>query len=183
MAQQKLQYALVIDSRRCINCKACIVACRAENEVPLGHSRLRISEENRGIWPQIMEDFEPGQCNHCESPSCVRVCPTGASYKREDGIVLINVNECIGCRYCIIACPYNARFAREDLGHPEKCTYCVQRLDRGRPPACVETCPSKVRIFGDKNDPKGKLAEILNTRRYRVQKPETGNGPQIFYLL
>ena len=183
MAKENLQYALVIDSKRCINCKACIVACRTENNVPLGNSRDWIGDEHRGLWPQISSDFEPEQCHHCASPSCVRVCPTGASYKRKDGIVLINAKECVGCRYCIIACPYNARFAREDLGIPEKCTYCAHRLAKEKLPACVETCPSKVRIFGDRNDPNGKLAEILNTRRYRVKKPETGNGPQIFYLL
>lgn len=182
MQDNKL-YTLVIDSKRCINCKACIVACRAENQVPLQHSRDWINEEHRGSWPQIMNNFEPEQCHHCTSPSCVRVCPTGASYKRADGIVLINDRECVGCRYCVIACPYNARFVREDLGHPEKCTYCVQRLDRGEPPACVETCPTKVRIFGDVNDPNSEVAQLLNTRQYRVKKPETGNGPRIFYLL
>jgi tetrathionate reductase subunit B len=183
MAQRKKQYALVIDSRRCINCKACIVACRAENGVPLGKNRLWIGEEHRGTWPQISASFEPEQCHHCARPSCVRVCPTGASWKREDGVVLVNGSDCIGCRYCIVACPYNARFSREDLGIAEKCTYCVERLDRGQPPACVETCPSRVRIFGDLNDPDGNLARILNTRQHRVKKPETGNDPQIFYIL
>jgi tetrathionate reductase subunit B len=181
MANNK-KYSLLIDSKRCINCKACIVACRAENKVPLGHSRLWINEEHRGEWPKISSNFEPEQCHHCENPSCVRVCPTGASYKRPDGVVLINTRECVGCRYCIIACPYNARFAREDLGVPEKCTYCAHRLSRGEPPACVETCPTKVRIFGDANDKNGIIAEMLNTRQYRVKKPETGNGPQIYYL-
>lgn len=176
------KYTLLIDSKRCINCKACIVACRAENKVKLGNSRLWINEEHRGEWPKISANFEPEQCHHCESPSCVRVCPTGASYKRPDGVVLINSEECVGCRYCIIACPYNARYANEELGVPDKCTYCAHRLQRGEPPACVETCPTKVRIFGDANDPNGVVAEMLNTRQYRVKKPETGNGPQIFYL-
>ena len=84
------KYTLLIDSKRCINCKACIVACRAENKVPLEQNRLWINEEHRGNWPQISASFEPEQCHHCESPSCVRVCPTGASYKRPDGVVLIN---------------------------------------------------------------------------------------------
>jgi len=83
----------------------------------------------------------------------------------------------------MIACPYNARFFREDQGVVEKCTLCVQRLDRGGVPACVETCPSKVRVFGDLEEPGGKLKEILGTRRFRVKHPETGNGPQIYYLL
>ena len=177
------RYALVIDSRKCINCKACVVACRAENQVPLAYSRDWIGEEHRGTWPELMAAFEPEQCHHCENPSCVRVCPTGASHQREDGIVLINEADCIGCRYCMVACPYNARFFREDTGVVEKCTFCVQRVERGEMPACVETCPSKVRTFGDIADPKGKLQELLARREYRVKKPQTGNGPQIYYLL
>jgi Fe-S-cluster-containing dehydrogenase component len=113
----------------------------------------------------------------------VRVCPTGASFQRDDGLVLIHEADCIGCRYCVVACPYNARFFREDKGVVEKCTFCVQRIDRGEMPACVETCPSKARVFGDMTDPKGKLQQLLATREYRVKKPETGNGPQIYYLI
>lgn len=177
------QYALVIDSRKCINCKACVVACRAENKVPLGYSRDWIGEERRGTWPKLSAAFEPEQCHHCQSPSCVRVCPTGASFKRADGVVLVNEDDCIGCRYCIIACPYDARFYREDKGVVEKCTFCAQRLSRGEMPACVETCPSKVRAFGDLGDPRGSLQQLLAARQFRVRKPETGNGPQIYYLL
>ena len=177
------RYALVIDSRKCINCKACVVACRAENQVPLGYSRDWIGEEHRGTWPKLMAAFEPEQCHHCTDPSCVRVCPTGASFQRDDGIVLVNEQDCIGCRYCMIACPYDARFFREDLGVVEKCTFCAHRVDRGEVPACVETCPSKVRAFGDITDPKGTVQQLLATREYRVKKPQTGNGPQIYYLL
>jgi tetrathionate reductase subunit B len=177
------RYALVIDSKKCIDCKACVVACRAENQVPLGHSRNWINEEHRGTWPKLLAAFEPEQCHHCANPSCVRVCPTGASFQRDDGLVLINEADCIGCRYCVIACPYGARFFREDKGVVEKCTFCVQRVDRGEPPACVETCPSKARFFGDIADPNGKLQQLLATREFRVKKPETGNAPHIFYLI
>ena len=177
------RYALLIDSRKCINCKACVVACRAENRVPLGHSRDWIGEEHRGEWPKLLAAFEPEQCHHCTDPSCVRVCPTGASFQRSDGVVLVKEEDCIGCRYCVIACPYNARFYREDEGVVEKCTFCAHRVDRGEMPACVETCPSKVRTFGDVTDPKGSLQQLLETREFRVKKPQTGNGPQIYYLL
>ena len=177
------RYALIIDSRKCLNCKACVVACRAENRVPLGHSRDWISEEHRGTWPNLIASFEPEQCHHCANPSCVRVCPTGASFQREDGIVLVNEDDCIGCRYCVVACPYGARFFREDRGVVEKCTFCAHRLARNEVPACVETCPSNVRVFGDLNEPGGKLQELLATRNYRVKSPQTGNGPQIYYLL
>jgi len=96
---------------------------------------------------------------------------------------VVNEADCVGCRYCMIACPYNARFFREDKGVVEKCDFCVKRLDRGQLPACVETCPSKVRVFGDLNDPNSKLAELLSTREYRLKKPEAGTGPQIYYLI
>lgn len=183
MAAHQKRYALVIDSKKCINCKACVVACRAENTVPLGKSRNWISEEHRGQWPKLMAAFEPEQCHHCKSPACVRVCPTGASYQRTDGIVAIKEADCVGCRYCMIACPYNARFFREDKGVVEKCHLCAHRVDRGELPACVETCPSKVRVFGDLNDPGSRLCEMLNNRLYRTKKPEAGTGPQIYYLI
>jgi tetrathionate reductase subunit B len=183
MALQQKRYVLVIDSRKCIDCKACVVACRAENKVPLEYSRNWINEERRGEWPKLLTAFEPEQCHHCESPACVRVCPTGASYQRPDGIVVINESECVGCRYCIIACPFDARFFREDKGVVEKCDFCAHRIDRGELPACVETCPSKVRVFGDINDPNGKVQELLGKHRYRTRKPEAGTGPQIYYLL
>ncbi len=181
MAEKR--YALAIDSRKCINCKACVVACRAENQVPLGHSRDWIGEEHRGAWPNLMAVFEPEQCHHCTNPSCVRVCPTGASYQRPDGVVLVRDEDCIGCRYCMIACPYNARFFREDRGVVEKCTFCSHRLERGVPPACVETCPSKVRLWGDLGEAAGPLRELLEKRDYHVKEPQTGNEPQIYYLL
>jgi tetrathionate reductase subunit B len=183
MAAHQKRYALVIDSKKCINCKACAVACRAENSVPLGNSRNWIGEEHRGQWPKLLAAFEPEQCHHCKSPACVRVCPTGASYQRADGIVAIKESECVGCRYCMIACPYDARFFREDKGVVEKCNLCAHRVDRGELPACVETCPSKVRVFGDLNDANGKLGELLNNRSYRIKKPEAGTGPQIYYLI
>jgi tetrathionate reductase subunit B len=183
MAAHQKRYALVIDSKKCINCKACVVACRAENGVTLNKSRNWIGEEHRGEWPKLLAAFEPEQCHHCESPACVRVCPTGASYQRADGVVAIRESECVGCRYCMIACPYDARFFREDKGVVEKCDLCARRIDRGELPACVETCPSKVRVFGDLNDPNGKLRELLTRRLYRTKKPEAGTGPQIYYLL
>lgn len=183
MAIKKKRYALVIDSRKCINCKACVVACKAENKVPVGNFRNRINEERKGEYPKLSINFEPEQCHHCADPSCVRVCPTGASWQRKDGIVLVNYDECIGCRYCMVACPYDARYFNEEVGVVDKCTFCSHRVDKGDVPACVETCPSKVRVFGDLEDPTARIHELLSTRRYRVKEPQTGNGPQLYYLL
>ncbi len=182
MSRQK-RYAIVIDSRRCINCKACVVACRAENKVPVPKSRNWINEEHRGVYPRLLAAFEPEQCQHCEEPACVRVCPTGASRRRPDGIVVVNESDCVGCRYCVIACPYDARFFREDRGVVEKCDLCVARLERGQAPACAETCPGKVRVVGDIEDPNGRLRQLLQNRQYRVKKAEAGTGPHIYYLL
>ena len=183
MATRTKRYALAIDARKCIDCKSCAVACRAENRVPLGKSRNWINDELHGDWPKLMAVYEPEQCHHCSEPACVRVCPTGASYQRPDGVVAIKASECVGCRYCMIACPYDARFFREDLGVVEKCDLCAHRLDRGGLPACVETCPSKVRVFGDLNDPASEIHQLLEKRQYRVKKHEAGTGPHIYYLL
>jgi Fe-S-cluster-containing dehydrogenase component len=183
MTARTKRFALVIDSRKCINCRACAVSCRAEHKVPLGKGRNWMNEEHRGQWPKVSATFEPEQCHHCAEPACVRVCPTGASLQSPDGIVTVNASDCVGCRYCIIACPYDARFFREELGVVEKCNFCAQRVYRGELPACVDTCPSKVRVFGDMNDPSSMLHDLLERRQYRVKKAEAGTGPQIYYLL
>ena len=183
MTAHTKRYALVIDSRKCINCRACAVSCRAEHKIPLGKSRNWLNEEHRGQWPKLTASFEPEQCHHCAEPACVRVCPTGASIQRPDGIVYVDPSDCVGCRYCIIACPYDARFFREDLGVVEKCDFCMRRVDHGELPACVDTCPGKVRVFGDINDPSSKLHDLLERRQYRLKKAEAGTGPQIYYLL
>jgi len=183
MASRRKRYALAIDTPKCLNCKACVVACRAENGVPLGHSRNWINQETRGQLPQLVAVFDPEQCHHCADPACVRVCPTGASWQRPDGVVVVNESDCIGCRYCMIACPYDARFFREDEGVVEKCDFCSARLARGEVPACVETCPAKVRVFGDLNDATGQLRRVLATRQYRVKKGEAGTNPQLYYLV
>ena len=150
---KRKRYALVVDSRKCINCKACVVACKAENDVPSAVSATASTRRRGGEFPRLLRaSFEPEQCHHCASPSCVRVCPTGASYQRGDGLVLVDADDCIGCGYCIIACPYDARFFNEETRVVDKCTMCAHRVDAGKPPACVETCPTKVRVFGDLDD-------------------------------
>lgn len=177
------RWALALDARKCIDCKACVVACKAENDVPLHKFRNRINEERGGSYPRLRASFEPEQCHHCASPSCVRVCPTGASYQRDDGLVLVHADDCIGCGYCIIACPYDARFFNPRTRVVDKCTMCVHRVDAGREPACVETCPSRVRLFGDLNDGDGALRRALDARRSQVKKLQTGNDPQLYYLV
>lgn len=182
MALQK-RYAFVIEVDRCIDCKACIVACEVENLVPLGHHRNWVkSSPLRGAFPNLGQDFVPGNCMHCTYPPCVQVCPTAASYQRADGLVLIDQDKCIGCRFCIEACPYGARYFDEQRGVVDKCSACVHRLDVGQAPACVETCVGGARHFGDLNDPNSDVAKLLATGRAKPFHPETGTGPKVFYV-
>lgn len=126
--------------------------------------------------------FVPKICNHCARPACVQVCPTGATYKTEDGVVLIDHTYCIGCQYCIQACPYGARFFNHKLRVSEKCTWCYHRITKGLMPACVEVCPTGARIFGDLNDKQSAISKFVRENRVQVLKPETGNAPNCYYI-
>jgi tetrathionate reductase subunit B len=126
--------------------------------------------------------FVPKLCNQCEHPPCVQVCPTGATYKTADGVVLIDHDYCIGCQYCVQACPYGARFFDYKNGVSEKCTWCYHRITRGLKPACVEACPVNARIFGDRNDRSSPISQFIRNNRVQVLRPETGNGPNCFYV-
>jgi len=126
--------------------------------------------------------FVPKLCNHCTHPACVQVCPTGATYKTEDGVVVIDHTYCIGCQYCVQACPYGARYFNEDKGVTDKCTWCYHRITKGLQPACVEVCPVGARIFGDRNDKQSVISQFIQNNRVQVLRPETGNAPNVFYV-
>jgi len=126
--------------------------------------------------------FMPKMCNHCENPACVQVCPVGATFKTEDGVVLIDHEYCIGCRYCIQACPYGARFFIEDKGVTDKCTWCYHRITKGKRPACVEVCPTGTRVFGDLNDSESPVSQFIRDNQVQVLRPEMGNAPMCFYV-
>jgi len=126
--------------------------------------------------------FVPKLCNHCTNPACVQVCPTGATFKTEDGVVVIDHTYCIGCQYCVQACPYGARFFNPEKQVSDKCTWCYHRITKGLLPACVEVCPVGARIFGDRNDEESPISKFLVENRVEVLKPETGNGPNVFYV-
>lgn len=180
------RYAIVLDTEKCLDCKACTVACKAENGVPLGRENYRNwveEDELRGTYPNLGQSSTPGQCMHCGNAPCKRVCPTGATGASPEGIITVDDKKCIGCKYCMTACPYNARYYSEKLEAVDKCTFCQHRLAQGRIPACVETCPTKVRLFGDINDPESEVSKILAKRRSRVQKAEMGTKPYLFYLI
>ena len=126
--------------------------------------------------------FVPKLCNHCTNPACVQVCPTGATYKTEDGVVVIDHTYCIGCQYCVQACPYSARYFNEEKGVTDKCTWCYHRITKGLQPACVEVCPVGARIFGDRNDKQSVISQFIQNHRVQVLRPETGNAPNVFYV-
>ena len=126
--------------------------------------------------------FVPKMCNHCANPPCVQVCPVGATFRTEDGVVLIDHDYCIGCRYCVQACPYGARFFNEAKGASDKCTWCYHRITKGLNPACVEVCPTGTRVFGDLNDPASPISVFIRDNRVQVLKPDTGNEPTCYYV-
>lgn len=176
------RYAMAIDLDRCVGCEACVVACKAENEVPAGHFRLRMRETVVGIFPQLQGEFRLEQCFHCENPVCVAVCPTGATYQTAEGLVLVDAAKCIGCKACVTACPYAMRSMHPD-GYADKCTFCAHRLADGRLPACVETCPTGARVCGDLDDPQSSINQAKATaKKVDVLKPQTGTRPKLFYL-
>jgi len=126
--------------------------------------------------------FVPKICNHCTHPACVQVCPTGATYRTLDGVVLIDHKYCIGCQYCVQACPYGVRFFNEDKGVTDKCTWCYHRITKGLQPACVEVCPVGARLFGDLKDKQSPISLFIRNNRTRVLKPESGNAPNVYYV-
>jgi len=126
--------------------------------------------------------FVPKLCNHCTHPSCVQVCPTGATFRTKDGVVLVDPTYCIGCRYCVQACPYGARFFNEETHVADKCTWCYHRITKGLRPACVEVCPVGARIFGDQKDPDSPISLFIRNNRVQVLKAEMGNAPNVFYV-
>ena len=179
------KYNFVIDLRKCVGCYACQVACKQENDVPIGKFRAVVKVRQDGQYPEVRWRFLPVLCNQCDNPPCVKACPVpGATYKREDGLVLIDKEKCIGCDYCVAACPYGARYVWED-GKADKCNYCVHLLDQGLTPACVRACMGKARAIGDINDPDGEVSRLLaqNKDRLAVRKPEFKTKPSVHYVL
>lgn len=147
--------AIVTDLNRCVGCLACMVACKAVNNVPIGsywNKVLRIGPSLKA-GATSAHDVEmyylPVQCQHCENPECVKVCPTGASHKLEDGTVQIDKSKCIGCQFCAMACPYGVRYLNQTERVVEKCTLCEQRTSQGELPQCVAQCGARARFFGD----------------------------------
>ena len=175
------RYAMVVDTKLCVSCKACVLACKAENRVPDGYSRDWLMEEVAGEFPTLTAENRSERCNHCSNTPCVSACPTGASHVNEGGTVLVSHGKCTGCKACIAACPYNARYAHPD-GYADKCTFCLHRVQRGEQPACVTVCPTATLHFGDLGDRSSEVAQLLRSRRFKVLFPETGAQPNVYFL-
>ncbi len=172
------RYSMFIDVDKCYGCMACVIACAAENNVPLGSFRTWIEHL---VKPDGVNIFIPKQCNHCDDPPCVPPCPTGATYKTADGLVLVNDELCIGCSACVKGCPYGARFINPVKGVADKCTFCDHRLAAGLLPACVEACPTGARVFGPLNED-NELSRAVRRRAVQVLKPHTEAKPMIYYV-
>ncbi len=176
------RWAMLVDLRKCIGCQACTAACKFENNVPNAVFRTLVPDVEIGRYPDTRRAFLPRLCNHCKHPSCIEVCPAGATWQRRDGIVVVDNERCIGCGACVDACPYDARFMNPVTKTADKCNFCAQRTDQGLLPACVETCVGGARQFGDLNDPNSAPARALQQQPVQVLKPETGNEPRVLYI-
>jgi Fe-S-cluster-containing dehydrogenase component len=176
-----MRYAMAIDTKLCVGCMNCVVACKNENQVPEGYCRDWITETVRGEFPDLRLEIRSERCNHCERPPCVSCCPTGASHRREDGIVLVDKSKCIGCKACMAACPYDARFVHPD-GYVSKCTFCEHLVAQGQEPACVASCPTRCMHFGDADDPNSDVSRLLRRRAHHALLPDAGCGPHCFFL-
>lgn len=199
------KWGMVIDLNRCVpDCTKCMEACRKENNVALyGDKRWDIHWIRKvGIREKDSEDAHekmvPMLCNHCEDPPCAQVCPVQATYKRDDGIVIVDHHRCIGCRYCMIACPYNARFfnykdnpdwpnkdyPKRSHGVAESCHFCAHRLDQGKKPACVDICEKigvKALCFGDLKDPDSEISRLVATTPLKRIREDLGTNPKVYY--
>lgn len=178
-----MKLGFLVDLDLCMGCKGCEVACKAENEVPVGTWRLRVKYVDEGVYPNVKRSFTPMRCNHCDNAPCERICPVGALHYLSNGIVDVDKDRCIGCAACMMACPYGAIYMDPETNTADKCTYCAHRVEGGLEPACVVTCPVEANVFGDLDDPSSKISRYLAAHPdARVRKPEKGTKPKHFYV-
>jgi Fe-S-cluster-containing dehydrogenase component len=177
-----MQYGFLMDHRRCIGCHACTVACKSENDVPLGDFRTWVKYTEAGTFPAVKRHFAVLRCNHCTDAPCVKICPVNALEKRTDGIVDIDRDACIGCRACMQGCPYDAIYLNEDSGAVEKCHYCAHRIEKNLEPACVIVCPEEAIVAGDLHDPESRISKMVAEHATEVRRPEQNTRPNVHYL-
>jgi Fe-S-cluster-containing dehydrogenase component/formate-dependent nitrite reductase membrane component NrfD len=177
-----MNYGFVIDNRKCIGCHACTVACKTENQVPVGVNRTWVKYVEKGVFPNTRRVFQVTRCNHCAKPPCVTICPVTAMYRRNDGIVDFDSDRCIGCKACMQACPYDSIYIDPDDGTATKCHFCAHRTEVGLEPACVIVCPEHAIVAGDLSDAESEAAQLVAREPVRVRKPEQGTSPKLYYI-
>ena len=164
-----MRYGFVIDQRKCIGCHACTVACKEENQVPLGVNRTWVKYIEKGTFPDTRRYFSVMRCNHCDNAPCVTICPTVALYRRPDGIVDFDGDRCIGCKSCMQACPYDALYIDPETQTAAKCHYCAHRIEVDLEPACVIVSPVQSIVPGDLDDPNSLIARLVASQWWGVQ--------------
>jgi len=199
-----MRYGMVIDLKKCIGCYGCHIACKAENCTPPGILWSRVLFYESGHYPNVKKMHIPLLCMHCAEPPCEKVCPTGATVKRSDGIVTVDSTKCMGCMSCVVACPYRARSSYskekeyflgqgltpyEEVGYQlhhtgvvEKCDFCLSRIEKGLEPACVTACIAKARYFGDLDDHYSEVSQLIRNWGGFQMYPELGTDPSVYYL-
>lgn len=180
------RFGMLVDMRKCIGCQACTVSCSVENLPPIGQFRTTVLQyeidKSGGAAPAMVS--LPRLCNHCDEPPCVPVCPVQATFQRTDGIVLVDNERCVGCGYCVQACPYDARFINHETQTADKCTFCEHRLEVGLLPACVESCVGGARVIGDLNDQDSEINRRMAEHKdeIKVLKPGMNTAPRVYYI-
>ena len=178
------RYAMVTDLRKCVACHACTASCNAEWDVPPSYARTHVKTTPlAGTFPNLTSSPYVAQCNHCDHPPCVPACPSGATYQDKGGVVRVDGDVCIGCAFCVDACPYEARFVSPSTKKVDKCDFCAPRIARGEEPACVATCPAGAKHFGDLEDRTGEVHRIVfHEGARRVESDTVAVGPNVYYL-
>lgn len=175
----RLGFLLASDS--CIGCHACTVACKSEHDVPLGVNRTWLKYIETGSFPNTGRSFSVMRCNHCDDAPCMTICPTSALHRAPNGVVDFDDGNCIGCKACMNACPYDAIYINPETNTAHKCNFCNHRVEVGLEPACVTVCPTHAIITGDLDDPNSEISKIVARDKVAVRAPEQGTNPKVFY--